>query len=155
SKAQALNQPKPPAVPGQGQPATPAPPTPPKSPSAKVETGILQRTAASGDHHYSLYVPTNYDPNVSHALVVWLHAAGPGTPHSIATQIDSWKDICSQQHWIVLAPIAQAETGWLASESEPIRQDINEVMSQYTIDPLRKVAIGAANGAQMAYYLGF
>src|SRR5262249_50898220 len=53
------------------------------------------------------------------------------------------------------APLAQAESGWLASESEPIRQDINEVISQYTIDPLRTVAIGAANGAQMAYYLGF
>jgi len=151
SKAHALNQPKPPAMPG--QPGTPAPA--PKPSPAKVETGLLQRTGASGDHRYSLYVPPNYDRNVSHALVIWLHAAGQGSAQTIASQIDSWKDICAQQHWIVLAPVAQAESGWLASESEPIRQDVNEVISQYTIDPLRTVAIGAANGAQMAYYLGF
>jgi S1-C subfamily serine protease/predicted esterase len=153
SKAHALNQPKPPAMPLQGQPGTPAPA--PKSASAKFETGLLQRTGASGDHHYFLYVPPNYDPNVSHVLVIWLHAAGQGGARDITSHIDSWKEICAQQHWIVLAPVAQADSGWLASESEPIRQDVNEVISQYTIDPLRTVAIGAANGAQMAYYLGF
>jgi S1-C subfamily serine protease/predicted esterase len=153
SKTHALNQPKPPAIPPPGQPGTPAPA--PKSSPAKVETGLLQRTGPSGDHHYSLYVPPNYDPNVSHVLIVWLHAAGQGSAQAIASQMDYWKEICPQQHWIVLAPVAQAESGWLASESEPIRQDINEVMSQYTIDPLRTVAMGAANGAQMAYYLGF
>jgi S1-C subfamily serine protease/predicted esterase len=153
SKAHALNQPRPPALPPQGQPQTPAPA--PKSPSAKVERGMLQRSGASGDHHYCLYVPPNYDPNVSHALVIWLHAAGQGSPQNIASLINAWKDICSQQHWIVLAPLAQAESGWLASESEAIRQDVNEVIAQYTVDPLRTVAVGAANGAQMAYYLGF
>jgi S1-C subfamily serine protease/predicted esterase len=151
SKTHALNQPKPPAMPG--QPTTPAPAQ--KTAQAKVETGLLKRTGPSGDHHYSLYVPPNYDPNVSHVLIVWLHAAGQGNAQAIASQMDYWKDVCPQQHWIVLAPVAQAESGWLASESELIRQDINEVTSQYTIDPMRTVAMGAANGAQMAYYLGF
>ena len=29
------------------------------------------------DHEYWIYVPDNYDPNIGHALVVWLHPASP------------------------------------------------------------------------------
>src|SRR5262249_32480354 len=43
---------------------------PPKKGAQKIETGYLERTNTARDRAYWLYVPDNYDPNVSHGLVV-------------------------------------------------------------------------------------
>src|SRR5262249_55546422 len=42
----------------------------------KAETGLLKRMNAARDHHYWVYVPDDYDPNISYALLVWLHPTG-------------------------------------------------------------------------------
>src|SRR5208283_599355 len=40
-----------------------------KKEAAKAETGLLKRTNAAKDHEYWIYVPSDYDPNISYALV--------------------------------------------------------------------------------------
>jgi S1-C subfamily serine protease/predicted esterase len=142
-------------VPGAQPGPQPQKPAEPPDPSKKVETGFLKRASAARDHEYYLYAPAEYDPNIAHALVIWLHGPGQGSPRAVEAIMDSWRQACRQQHLIVLAPVTQNENGWLASEAELIRQDARDVMSQYMIDSQRIVAWGAGSGAQMAYYLGF
>src|SRR6185312_10338833 len=39
----------------------------------KVPTGFIERTDEALGRSYWLYVPDNYDANVSHGLIVWFH----------------------------------------------------------------------------------
>src|SRR5262249_19569883 len=101
-----------------------------------------------------VYVPENYDPNIAHALVLWLHPARKlgKEAESIA---DVWEEYCTRHHIIMVGPKAENENGWIPSESDFVLQAVNEVMGQYTIDRQRVVAHGMGVGGQMAFYLGF
>lgn len=126
-----------------------------KEEARKPDTGVLTRTNAAGDRKYWLYVPDNYDPNITHALVVWLHPANKGQPRDLEAMLEIWQESCAAKHMIVLAPQADNGTDWLASEVEGIEQVIREVEQQYAIDTQRIIAHGMGNGGQMALYLGF
>ena len=125
-----------------------------KEPTKPAELGLLQRTTPSRDRAYWVYVPANYDPNVSHGIVVWLHAAGQGGKDANDV-VNIWRQACEERHLIVIGPKSTSDTGWLASEAEFVQEAIQEVTSQYTIDRQRIVAHGMGVGAQMAYYLVF
>jgi serine protease Do len=136
------------------------PPAPPKEAEKKEvpkksDVGLLKRSTAAGDHEYWLYIPENYDPNVSHALVVWLHPAGKVSDRDIEAFVNTWSADCADRHFIVLGPKAENESGWLASEADVVLEEVQAAMEQYTIDPQRVVVHGMANGGQMAFYLGF
>ena len=130
------------------------PKTEPKPEEKKAETGFLERSTPAKDHKYWLYVPNNYDPNVSHALVIWLHAAGKGGKDA-KDMVSIWRDACEDQHIILVGPKSESETGWLASEAEFVQEAAREVMKEYTIDRQRVVAHGMGVGGQLAFYLGF
>jgi S1-C subfamily serine protease/predicted esterase len=137
------------------RPAVPPKEAEKKEVSKKSDVGLLKRSTAAGDHEYWLYVPENYDPNVSHALVVWLHPAGKVGDRDIEAFVNTWSGDCADRHFIVLGPKSENESGWLASEADVVLEEVQAVMEQYTIDPQRVVVHGMANGGQMAFYLGF
>lgn len=128
---------------------------PAKKEEKKPETGVLKRTNAARDHDYWINVPENYETNVAHALVLWLHPVGKGKEKDIEDFVSAWKDICEDHHIIVLAPKAENETGWLSSESDVVTAMVREVMAQYTIDKQRVIVHGMGIGGQMAFYMGF
>ena len=115
--------PRPAPEPGPGdRPKTEEKPkTEPKPEEKKVETGFLERSTPAKDHTYWLYVPANYDPNVSHALVIWLHAGGQGGKDA-KDMVSIWRDVCEEQHIILVGPKSESETGWLASEAEFVQE---------------------------------
>jgi serine protease Do len=131
------------------------PPPPPAKKDAKVDTGLINRTSAAGDHTYWIYVPKDYDPKISYALVVWLHPVGKNKKQDVEDFTDTWEDYCKDNHIILVGPKAENETGWLASEAEFVREAANAVVSTYQIDPRRIVAHGMGQGGQFAFYLGF
>jgi S1-C subfamily serine protease len=126
-----------------------------KEPAKKPEVGLLKRTNAAGDHEYWAYIPENYDPNISHALVIWLHPAGKVIDKDVEAMVNIWGAHCANKHLILVGPKAQNESGWLASEADVVLEAVQEIMAQYTIDRQRVVAHGMAKGGQMAFYLGF
>jgi S1-C subfamily serine protease/predicted esterase len=123
----------------------------------KVPTGLVKRTTPTGENEYWVYVPENYDPNIAHALVVWLHPAGSRRDKDAETEqlIEAWKDSCKEKHIILLCPKAETETGWLASEADFVTQAMRDCAEEYTIDRQRIVAHGMGIGGQMAFYLAF
>lgn len=145
-----------PPMPPMPKPAPkPAPmnPMPPKDPK-EIEKGLLKRTNQARDHEYWVYVPSNYDPNVSHGIVIWLHAAGKGGKDA-ADVVNIWEEYCEKQHLILVGPKAENEAGWVGSESEFIAQTARDLMNEYTIDRQRVVVHGMGIGGQMAFYLAF
>ncbi len=139
------NQPPPPPMPGDKK----------EEKKKDPETGLLARTSAAGDHQYWLYVPKDYDPNVSYGLVVWLHPEGKGKKEDIKDFVDTWEDYCKDNHLILAAPKAESDTGWVAGEAEFVQEVAREVLANYTVDRRRVVAHGMGVGGELAFYLGF
>jgi S1-C subfamily serine protease/predicted esterase len=141
-------------------PKPPMPGMPPKKEEPKkdpknVDKGLFERTSAARDHHYWVYVPEDYDPNIAYALVVWLHPAGKGAEKEIKKVANTWDKICQDQHMILVCPQAQNETGWLRNEAGFILEVVQDLVSTYTIDRQRIVTHGWGSGGQQAFYLGF
>jgi len=122
----------------------------------KGEQGLLARKTAAGTHDYWVYVPRNYDPKISYALVVWLHPVGKGKEKDITEDfLDDWISYCRDHNIIMACPASANPTGWLAGESDVILEVVRDVMSKYTVDKRRVVVHGMGVGGQMAFYMGF
>jgi serine protease Do len=121
----------------------------------KYPTGFLKKTTAAADHTYWIFVPENYDPNIAHAVVIWLHPTGKNKEKDFDDLTWSWQEYCEDNHVIVICPSCDAASGWTPGESEFIAETVRTVGNSYTIDRRRVVAHGMGLGGEMAYYLGF
>jgi S1-C subfamily serine protease/predicted esterase len=142
----------------QQQPPSPSraedPPTDKPAPKPKVETGLLQRLNEALGREYWLYVPDNYDPNISHGLIVWFHDRAPGKDSERLSAL--FREFCEDHHFILMGPKSASRDGaWLPSEMDFVLQDVRAVLNNYTIDRNRIVAHGLGQGGQMAFYVGF
>jgi serine protease Do len=126
-----------------------------KEEKKKPEVGLLKRTTPARDHDYWLYVPEDYNANISYALVVWLHPAGKDKDKATEKVVSAWEDFCSENHIILLCPRAESDNGWLGSDADFVQEEIRAVMAEYTVDRQRVIAHGMGIGGQMAFYLGF
>jgi serine protease Do len=122
----------------------------------KAETGFLKRTTAAADHTYWLYVPENYDPNIAHAVLVWLHPPGKNKEKDFDNFWQSWQFPCEDYHIILVCPVAESDRGgWTQSESEFVQEAVRAVNETYTVDRRRIIAHGMDQGGEMAFALGF
>ena len=120
----------------------------------KVQTGYIERTDEALGRQYWLYVPDNYDANVSHGLLVWFHPVSQGGKDG-EKMARAFREFCEDKHFIMMGPKASNAEGWLPSETELIVTDVRKVLGQYTFDKTRVAAHGMGNGGQMAFYVGF
>ena len=100
-------------------------------------------------------MPRNYDPNISYALLVWLHPVGRDKEKDDEDLQDAWFSFCRENNIILVAPKAENKTGWVPSESDVIAEITRDIMSTYTVDRRRVIAHGMGVGGQLAFYLGF
>ena len=126
----------------------------PADKKAKVETGFLERRDESLGREYWLYIPDNYDPNVSHGLLVWFHPPMQGGKDGERIA-KTFREFCEDHHFILMGPKSQNLDGWIASETELVMADVKQVLGGYTIDRTRVVAHGMGKGGEMAFYVAF
>jgi S1-C subfamily serine protease/predicted esterase len=123
-------------------------------PKENAPVGILKRALADGNKYW-LYVPEDYDPNISYAVVLWLHPPGKHKNDDLENFIDVWEDYCKDEHIILVLPVSDKESGWVPGDSDFIREAMRDVLQHYTVDRQRVVAHGMGVGGQMALYMGF
>jgi serine protease Do len=99
-----------------------------------------------------LYVPEGYDPEVSHGVLLWLHAAGGFEQQELLAR---WKPLCDRFDLILVAPKSADPTKWEPAEVEYLQKLLDKVKSTYNTDPARMVAHGHEAGGTMAYSLAF
>ena len=122
----------------------------------KPKTGLQKvEGAGSNNRKFWIYIPEDYDPNVAHGLVVWLHPAERGGGRDADDMVRIWEAYCDKYKLIMLGPTAGTGGGWVAGEADGVMEDVRWVRARYTIDSKRIVAHGLGVGGQMAYYLGF
>lgn len=123
-------------------------------PAGKPQTGLIRRKLAAQGREFWAFVPPNYDPNIAHGLVLWLH--GPDRNDREADDMAKvWGEFCAERHLILFGPRSVNPEGFNAGDLDNILQDVQELLDTYTIDRRRVVAHGFASGGQMAQYLGF
>jgi len=128
----------------------------PRKDDKKAEVGFLKRTTAAADHTYWIYVPENYDPNIAHTVLVWLHPPGKNKEKDFDNFWQSWQFPCEDYHIILICPKAESERGgWTQSEAEFVQEAVRTVSDSYTIDRRRIIAHGMDQGGEMAFALGF
>lgn len=120
----------------------------------KPETGLMSKNTADGEHKFWLYVHDDYDPNIAHGIVVWLHPPGKNKEEDAKKFRDIWEDYCAENHLILVMPVLDRED-WIPSASDFVVGSVTETMKNYTVDRQRIVAHGMGIGGQMALYLGF
>ena len=121
----------------------------------KPPIGAMERKNAARDRTYWIYVPEDYNPNISYGVVVWLHPVGKNKEKDVKGIISSWEDYCSDNKLILVVPISENDTGWVANEMEFVNEAARSVLTNYTIDRRRIVMHGMGVGGQMAFYAGF
>jgi S1-C subfamily serine protease len=126
-----------------------------KKDDKKPETGRLKRTTPAADHTYWMYVPDEYDPNISYGVLIWLHPVGKNKERDIDAFLDTWEDLADKHNFIVLCPRSDNPRGWTPGESEFVQQALRTVTTTYTVDRRRIVAHGMGLGGEMSFYLGF
>jgi len=131
---------------------------PAKAPMAKkVETGFLKRQTPAADHTYWIYVPEDeaYDPNIAHAVLIWLHPMGRNKERDFEDFASAWKTYCDDNHIILICPQSDNPRGWTPGEANFVVEAVRSVAATYTVDQRRIVAHGLGIGGEMALYLGF
>lgn len=122
--------------------------------AAKAETGLMSKNTADGEHKFWLYVDEDYDPNIAHGIVVWLHPPGKNKEDDAKAMKRAWDDYCADNHLILVMPVLDKDD-WIPSASDFVVGSVTETMKTYTIDRQRIVAHGMGVGGQMAFHLGF
>jgi serine protease Do len=127
-----------------------------KDDKEKPKTGLQKiEGAGSNNRKFWVYIPDDYDPNISYGLIVWLHPAERGGGRDADDMVKVWERYCDAFNFIMIGPSAEGANGWVAGEAQGVMEDVRWVRGRYTIDPKRVIAHGQGVGGQMAYYLGF
>ena len=98
------------------------------------ETGLLEKNTPDGEGKYFLWVYPEYDPNIAHSVLVWLHQPGINSKE----QLDSWADLwdipyCRKNRIIIVMPVHKEE-GWQPTHSDLVVASVRETMKAYTVD---------------------
>lgn len=136
-------------IPGELPPAVAEPPAPP---AEKPVTGIVEIKLPEEKSTCLAYVPESYNPQMPHGLIVVLSAPGPVDREKFESR---WKALASERQFIALAPMSANPDKWQATETDFIRKTLDDVISQYNIDPTRIAVYGYQSGGSMAYLVGF
>jgi S1-C subfamily serine protease/predicted esterase len=134
-------------------PGQPKPPAPGKKP--EPDKGLIKLNAANGNHTYWVYVHNDYDPNIAHAALVWLHPPEKNTKNDMETFKDTWDKYCQEHNILLVFPISESEEGWTLNDATKVQEIVRDVLPRYSIDSQRIVAHGLGIGGQMAIHLGF
>ena len=112
---------------------------------------------------YLLYVPETYNPATPTPLVISIHGYAEWPAHQM--QISRWNDLAEQYGFIVVYPsgtqfpLRWRTRGEPGSDTDPmldvtfISDLIDQLESEYNLDPARIYANGLSNGGGMSFVL--
>jgi phospholipase/carboxylesterase len=121
---------------------------------AREHVGFMHVDGPAGTRGgFSLYVPETYDPAVAYPLVVAMHG-GSGNGGAF---LWSWVREARTRGIVVIAPTAKGSTWSLMApevDGPNIDRMVDQVSSDWRIDPARMLLTGMSDGGTFTYVLG-
>ena len=114
--------------------------------------GVVKVKIPEAPNECFAYVPDNYDPQVPHGMVVWLHEPGGFDQNQLVIR---WKQHCADNRLILVAPRSSNPAQWRRTELNFIRKCADDVAGNYRIDPARVVVHGYQAGGALAFLVAF
>ncbi|QDU11766.1 PDZ domain-containing protein [Gimesia aquarii] len=114
--------------------------------------GHFKDTLPGDEQKFWAYVPEDYNPDNQYGLMVWIHPHGNTMESNI---LKSWKSICEQRGIIIVGPTAQDVIRWNRGESEFVKEVVESMLAQYSIDPKRIFLLSHTDGSDFAFHLVF
>jgi predicted peptidase len=125
--------------------------------------GFIARVYKSGGRQsmpYRLFVPAHYKPDIQYPLVLWLHGAGgAGTDNRGQISGDqvpgtrTWTKPQNQTKYPSFVLVPQSPTNWVSSGLDRLSPEMSlvlailqEVRSEFNIDPARMYVAGQSDG---------
>src|SRR5438270_8837776 len=120
---------------------------------AQAYDKISKETIASQGRKrtYYLFVPASTESKTDVPLVVLLHGSG----RNGLSLVEKWKDLASEEGFIVVGPDASDSEGWRTPEDGPdfIHELVEHLRVKYPINPRRIYLFGHSAGAVFAINL--
>ncbi len=102
----------------------------PQNAANPPDTGELERTAASVNLKYDLYVPEDYRTGRQYGLVMWMSSKGDTLP---AGELAEWKRICRTRGLLLLRPRSADSVAWSDDDALSLETCLDEVEDEYQI----------------------
>ena len=120
----------------------------------------------SEEREYLVYVPTTYNKNTNHPVLLNFHAFGGNAKDYIENESD-FREVAEQKEIILIYPQALLFSGFSVWNAEPFAKEnitgsddigfveiiLDELQENLSIDPNRIYATGFSNGAMFVYAL--
>jgi serine protease Do len=116
------------------------------------DRGMLTLKLPEYQNECLVYVPENYDPRTPLGAVVWFEPRGQFADDAL---VQRWKAICDSEGLLLVAPRSSTEGRWSKADADFARKIVDQLNTNYALDPTRIVAHGHRAGGTMAYALAF
>lgn len=123
-----------------------------KAAEERPRTGRFTVEMPAHERSYWAYVPEDYNPEYGYGLMVWLH---PGGDTMEAAIIERWKSICDRRGIMVVAPKADALSGWTPNEAEFIKDAVEHFLETYPVDRARIFLHAYSTGGTLGWNVVF
>jgi predicted esterase len=122
----------------------------------QLEKGFVKRKlGAPWWRTYHVYVPEDYDPSTTHAVLIWLHPTGKNGDKDAEDFVSTWTSYADESRIVILCPANLAGRRWHASDADWILRALEDEEGLYALDLRRVVAHGMEDGAELALALAF
>ena len=118
----------------------------------RPEVGTVELRIPEFKNDAWAYVPEAYHADVTHGVVVWLHAPGGLDFKELLAR---WKSHCDRHDLILLAPKSADPRRWNPGEVTLVQKLLDQIRSTYTVDATRVVVHGHEGGGTLAYMVAF
>jgi predicted peptidase len=125
---------------------------------ATRSTGFITRSLSDGRERrlYQVYVPSDYTPEKSWPVILFLHGAGEGgrdallpTEYQLGSAI---RRNAARYPAIVLFPQVQRKAAWAPADVRFALETLSETQRAYATDVDRVYLTGVSSGARAAWY---
>ncbi len=124
----------------------------PPAEEGDYETGRFNERMEAHGHDFWAYVPSSYNGEHAHGLMVWLHPNGDTMEAAV---LDEWKTICDRRNIVLVGPKAAKLAGWEENEAEFVRDVVDRMVEEYSIDTSRVFLHGYEEGGTFALRVAF
>jgi len=116
----------------------------------KLTTGVVSLLMGDVKNQAFAFVPPTYHPSTAHGLL--LVVPDPGKIER-KTWVDRWEQFCRDQRFIMAVVSSADPEAWSMEELEIIRRSMQQIRTDYKIDPRRIVVGGVGAGSGPAVVL--